>query len=344
MQLKNSFMTYLLIAIVFILFIVLSVQLVRVGELLSRIKGQDPNEVTDKDNNTQGILFLVVGFGFIAFVIWQMIAWDHLLLPPAASEHGQEIDTLMTASMALILVVFFVLTPMLFIFAYKYRGKKGNKAYFFSHNNKLEVIWTVIPTIILTGFIIYGLKTWDKAMNIKVTPETKVIEIYGQGLGKFGWTARYAGEDNILGDANYKLVDSDNVLGVNMNDKNSYDDKVTRKVHLVVGQPVLLKFRSQDVIHSAYLPHFRVQMNCVPGIVTQFGFTPTKTTKQMQKEEGPDFKYVLLCNKICGAGHWNMQMEFVVQTQEEFDEWYASQKTLEDKLLSQEDEQLITQK
>ena len=98
----------------------------------------------------------------------------------------------MTASMALILVVFFVLTPMLFIFAYKYRGKKGNKAYFFSHNNKLEVIWTVIPTIILTGFIIYGLKTWDKAMNIKVTPETKVIEIYGQGLGKFGWTARWA--------------------------------------------------------------------------------------------------------------------------------------------------------
>ena len=106
-------------------------------------------------------------------------------------------------------------------------------------------------------------------------------------------------------------------------------------IHLVVGEPVLLKFRSRDVIHSAFLPHFRVQMNCVPGLSTQFAFTPTQTTKEMKEQEGEDFEYVLLCNKICGSAHYNMQMKFVVETQEEYDTWIATQKTLKEKLLTQ---------
>ena len=325
-------MTNILIFIIAILIIATLVQIVRVSELLSEIKNKDVNEVTDKDNNTQGLLFLIVGFGFLIFVVWQMITWNHLLLPPASSTHGTQIDFLMKMSMGLILIVFFVLSPILFYFVYKYRGKKSNKAYFFSHNNKLEVVWTVIPTIILTGFIIFGLKTWDKAMNVEISESTKVIEVYGK---QFNWTARYSGLDNKLGTANYKLVKGKNTLGVDMLDVNSADDKMAREVHLVVDEPVLLKFRSQDVIHSAFLPHFRVQMNCVPGMTTQFGFTPTKTTAQMKESEGADFEYVLLCNKICGASHFNMQMKFIVETQEEYDIWIASQDNLEKKLLTQ---------
>ncbi|MEC9303201.1 MAG: cytochrome c oxidase subunit II [Bacteroidota bacterium] len=324
-------MSVILIFVVAFLLIVTLVQLLRVSELLSQIKNKDVNEVTENDNNTQGWLFLVVGFGFIAFVIWQMVSWNHLLLPPAASEHGVQIDGLMDVSMGLILIVFFILTPMLFIFAYKYRGRKSRKAYFFSHNNKLEVIWTVVPTIVLTALIIYGLKTWDKAMNVEVTKETKIIEVYAK---QFGWTARYSGEDNVLGDANFRLVRGPNVLGVDMLDPHAADDKITREVHLVVNKPVMLKFRSQDVIHSAYLPHFRVQMNCVPGIITQFGFTPNKTTKEMKEQEGDDFDYILLCNKICGGGHWNMGIKFIVETQEEYDAWYAKQETLGKQLLT----------
>ena len=325
-------MTIFLTLIVVFLLIVTLVQLLRVSELLSQIKNKDVNEITDNDNNTQGWLFLVVGFGFIAFVIWQMISWNHLLLPPAVTEHGLQIDALMDVSMGLILILFFILTPMLFIFAYKYRGSKSRKAFFFSHNNKLEVIWTVVPTIVLTALIIYGLKTWDRAMNVEVTKETKIIEIYAK---QFGWTARYSGEDNVLGSANFRLVKGPNVLGVDMLDPNAADDKISREVHLVVNKPVMLKFRSQDVIHSAYLPHFRVQMNCVPGIVTQFGFTPNKTTKEMKEQEGEDFDYILLCNKICGGGHWNMGIKFIVETQEEFDEWYANQQSLGQQLLTQ---------
>ena len=119
-----------------------------------------------------------------------------------------------------------------------------------------------------------------------------------------------------------------------MEDQNSLDDQLLREVHLVVDKPVLLKFRSRDVIHSGFLPHFRVQMNCVPGLLTQFAFTPNKTTRQMKEEEGEDFEYVLLCNKICGAAHYNMQMSFIVETQEQYDTWIASQKTLSEKLLT----------
>jgi len=325
-------MTNILVFIITILVVVTLVQIIRVSELLSELNNEDVNEVTDKDNNTQGILFLVIGFGFLVFVIWQMISWNHVILPPASSIHGTQIDLLMKVSMGLIIVVFFITSPMLFYFAFKYRGKRSNKAYFLSHNNKLEVVWTVIPTIILTGLIIFGLKTWDKAMNIQITESTKVIEVYGQ---QYNWTARYSGIDNKLGKANYKLVKDANTLGVDMLDINSSDDKMAREVHLVVNEPVLLKFRSQDVIHSAFLPHFRVQMNCVPGITTQFGFTPNKTTAEMKESEGADFEYVLLCNKICGASHFNMQMKFIVETQEEYDLWISSQETLEKKLLTQ---------
>ena len=325
-------MTNILIFIIAILVIATLVQIVRVSELLSEIKNKDVNEVTDKDNSTQGLLFLIVGFGFLIFVVWQMITWNHLLLPPASSIHGAQIDLLMKVSMGLIIVVFFITSPMLFYFVFKYRGKESNKAYFLSHNNKLEVVWTVIPTIILTALIIFGLKTWDKAMNVEISESTKVIEVYGK---QFNWTARYSGLDNKLGTANYKLVKGKNTLGVDMLDVNSADDKMAREVHLVVNDPVLLKFRSQDVIHSAFLPHFRVQMNCVPGMTTQFGFTPTKTTAQMKESEGADFEYVLLCNKICGASHFNMQMKFIVETQEEYDIWIASQDNLEKKLLTQ---------
>ena len=324
-------MTNILIALVVLLVVASLVQLARVSELLAELKNEDVNEVTDKDNKTQGFLYLIVGMGFIIFVIWQMIEWNHLLLPEAASVHGAKIDLLMQFTMGLILVVFFIVTPMLFYFAYKYRGNKNNTAYFFAHNNKLELIWTIIPTIVLTGVIIYGLKTWDEVMNVDTSNAT-VVEVYSE---QFKWTARSSGADNELGNSNFKLVTAENALGVDMQDQRSLDDKLLREVHLVVGKPVLLKFRSRDVIHSAFLPHFRVQMNCVPGLITQFAFTPSKTTAQMKKEEGDDFEYVLLCNKICGAAHYNMQMNFIVETQEEYDAWMASKKTLSEKLLTQ---------
>lgn len=340
--------------IVAFLAIVTLIQILRVSELMSDVQKQDVNEVNEKDNIFNSKMMFIVGALFLISFVWQYFEWEHLLLPEASSEHGVIIDELMTFTMLLIIFVFFITQALLFWYSYKYRKGKGNEdAYYFAHNNKLEIIWTVVPAIVLTGVILYGLSTWNKITNADVKG-AQVIELYAK---QFNWTARYSGADNKLGSAHYKLVSPINPSGTNAlgvdtrdNDVNAAwkDDIITTAadnvVHLVVDQPVLLKFRSQDVIHSAFLPHFRVQMNCVPGMTTQFAFTPTKTTAEMKATEGEDFDYVLLCNKICGASHYNMQMKFIVETQPEYDTWMSSQKTLSEKLSTQTVTELVTKK
>lgn len=334
-----------LIILVAILGLVTLAQAVRVFELSSLIKkGGGDTEVTDKDNQTQGILLILVLLFLIGGFIWCVFEYNEKLLPRSASAHGNEIDNLWDISMWLIIVVFFITQPVLFYFGYRYRGKKGRKAVYMEHNNKLEFIWTIVPAIVLAGLIIYGLTTWSNIMNIsKDEQEPMVVELYGK---QFSWTARYSGEDNTLGYANVRLIEGANTLGVDVDDVNSLDDVVVNELHLPVGRPVLFKFRSQDVIHSAFLPHFRVQMNVLPGTNTQFRFTPTVTTEEMRQdpktsekvrkineiraERGDDsweFEYLLLCNKICGAAHYNMQMKVVVETEEEYNKWMSEQKS-----------------
>ena len=112
------------------------------------------------------------------------------------------------------------------------------------------------------------------------------------------------------------------------------DDIIADTMHLPVGREVEFVFRSRDVIHSAYMPHFRAQMNTVPGVPTRFKMTPTITTAEMRENLGPgneDFNYVLLCNKVRGAAHYNMQMVIVVETEEEYNAWLDSKSTFVEK-------------
>jgi cytochrome c oxidase subunit 2 len=106
------------------------------------------------------------------------------------------------------------------------------------------------------------------------------------------------------------------------------DDRIIKaEMHIPVGQEVEFIFRSQDVIHSAYMPHFRAQMNTVPGQPTRFKMVPTITTKEMrQKMNNEEFDYILLCNKVCGAAHFNMQMKVVVESPEEYAAWLKTVK------------------
>ncbi len=322
-------MTSILIAVVVLLVIVAVALIIRVSDLSAKARDKDINDVTQNDNNTQAVLFFLIGgVIYLALVLWQFKNWGVHILPPASSEHGAIIDGLMNFTLGLIIFVFFITQPMLVWFVFKYRRKKGKAALYYPHNNKLELIWTVLPSLALTAVILYGLNTWIKITNADVSDAT-VVEVYSK---QFSWVARYSGEDNLLGSANYKLVEGRNALGVDMEDASAADDFIAREVHIPVNKPVLLKFRSQDVIHSAYLPHFRVQMNCVPGMTTQFAFTPTQTTAEMKEQEGEDFDFILMCNKICGVAHFNMQMKFVVDTEADYNAWVASQKTLENTL------------
>jgi cytochrome c oxidase subunit 2 len=255
----------------------------------------------------------------------------------AASVHGKEVDELMWISMILIFIVQTITQGLLFYFSYKYSGKKGQVATYFSDNNKLEFIWSSIPAIVLAVLIFFGLYSWTDIMFVNEKVEKPiVIEIYAQ---QFKWTARYSGEDNVLGKANVRLIDGINSLGVDLSDKNAQDDIVTDELHLPKGKRVIFKIRSQDVLHSMYMPHFRAQMNCVPGMTTRFHFVPTITTAEMKaKTNNEKFDYLLLCNKICGASHYNMQIKIVVDTPEEYDRWLAEKKTFAQQNAPKEEE------
>ena len=350
-------MTALLTLGVLVLVAIAIWQLTKIFEL-SQIKKDDSQIANDNDNKYNGYLM----FGFLVFIygitIFSFYKYTKILLPQAASAHGDDYDFLMLVSFVIIFIVQTITQALLHYFAYKYRGGQGQKALYYADNNKLEVIWTMIPVVVLAGLILWGMYSWVNIMDINDEDDPIIIELYAQ---QFNWTARYAGQDNVLGEANVRLIDIDNVnvLGLDTSDSYAADDVIVKELHLPVGRKVNFKMRSQDVLHSAYMPHFRAQMNCVPGMITQFSYTPIITTEEMRQNpdvidkvkrtntiraeralkgepnsEPWEFDYVLLCNKICGKSHYNMQMKIIVETQEEFDAWMAQQKTFEQTVVS----------
>ena len=349
----------ILLSILAVTLLAISVwQITKIFEISNLGAKKDDSQVaSEKDNDLQGKLM----FAFLVFIylvtIYSFVSYTKVLLPDSASEHGYTYDKLMLISF---LVIFFVQTvtqALLHYFAYKYRGINGRKASFITHNNKLELVWTVIPAIVLFALILYGMTTWSDIMNFEEDEDALVVELYA---AQWNWKARYAGDDNVLGDANVRFLndfDGRNSVGIDSSDPNGLDDVVvTQEFHLPVNRKVIFKIRSQDVLHSAYMPHFRAQMNAVPGMITEFSFTPTKTTAEMRLnpevvskvnrinkirydnsqeliakgEEALDpyqFDYLLLCAKICGSSHYNMQMKIVVESEKDFNKWLNDQNT-----------------
>ena len=351
-------MTSLLVITVLILLAVALWQLTKIFDLTQVGVKRNSQVASDNDNNVQGYLM----FGFLAFIyiftIYGLIEWGGLVLHTPASAHGAMVDSLMNITWVLIFFVQTITQAFLHYFAFKYRGKQTNTALYFADNNKLEFIWSIIPAIVLAGLILYGLYAWTNIMFVDEDEDVIEIELYAQ---QFNWKARYSGEDNVLGKANVRYIDGVNALGVDAGDPNAQDDKVVTELHLPLGKKILFKMRSQDVLHSAFMPHFRAQMNCVPGMVTQFAFEPIYTTQQMRdmpfmQEKVANinairakksielvakglpaldpytFDYLLLCNKICGASHYNMQMKIVVDTPEDYKKWLATQKSFKEEL------------
>lgn len=426
-------MNSLLILIAVVAAVAAMIQLVRLKEVTSELRGdKSEEEITTDENNFMAYSWLIFMFLFFGFTIVLMYQYGYGGLGPAASIHGEDLDWLLNLNYIIILPVFFITNALLFIFSFKYRYNKNRKATYFSHSNKLELIWTVAPSAVLAVIIFMGLKTWINIMfDAPNENEPVVVECYAQ---QFGWTFRLSGENNTLGESDYKLnsgpatfynskgeltetignplgiVTYDNVLakyaeidsslaqlnrelvnanyveGANthfepdavieeklkkietlniikyriqsgieskiLNDsvygKMGDDDiYIANELYLIKDRPVTFKFRSKDVIHSAWFPHFRAQMNCVPGMITSFTFTPKYTTKEFgsipevqahyaninvlhndrlkslgEEEEKVDFNFILMCNKICGAAHHNMQKKIIVVTEAEYEKWF----------------------
>jgi len=349
----------ILLSILAVTLLAISVwQITKIFEISNLGAKKDDSQVaSEKDNDLQGKLM----FAFLVFIylvtIYSFVSYTKVLLPDSASEHGYTYDKLMLISFLVIFLVQTVTQALLHYFAYKYRGINGRKASFITHNNKLELVWTVIPAIVLFVLILYGMTTWSDIMNFEEDEDALVVELYA---AQWNWKARYAGDDNVLGDANVRFLndfDGRNSVGIDSSDPNGLDDVVvTQEFHLPVNRKVIFKIRSQDVLHSAYMPHFRAQMNAVPGMITEFSFTPTVTTAEMRLNpevvskvnrinkirydnsqeliakgeealEPYQFDYLLLCAKICGASHYNMQMKIVVESEKDFNKWLNDQNT-----------------
>lgn len=376
------------ILLVVIIAVIAIAQMMRVYELASKLRNKREEHIPRRYNEMNALGMLLFMIIFYGFFIWLMISYGDGGLGESASEHGAAIDNLLTLNFFIVIAIFFLTNTLLFVFAFKYYHRPDKKAFFYPHNNKLELVWTVIPAIVLAVIIILGLQTWNDIMS-DPSDDAVVVELYSK---QFDWTARYSGDDNALGHADYKMIGGVNALGVitsetidaklleindeierlktNIDDstqiftdeamykmqadverftriKNrivdlaedkeehidsinalAYDDFIVKgEMHLKVDQEYFFSFRSQDVIHSAYFPHFRAQMNAVPGMRTKFKIKPTITTAEMrEKKNNPEFDYVLLCNKICGTAHSNMQMKIVVDTKEDYEKWVAEQK------------------
>lgn len=314
--------TWIIVAL--LLGFIIVFQIAKASEYVAILKGE---EKARKDSNRINafllMAFLIVGL----FGVWYCNErLKGKILPPETSDHGEKIDTMMWITLAITFVVFLITQILLFWFAYKYQEKEGQQAYYYPHNNKLEVIWTVIPAITLTVLVAFGLLYWFQITG-DAPKGTQEIEVTGS---QFKWEFRYPGKDNKLGKKYFKNINEDksNPLGQIWSDPDNRDDiVVTQEVHLVVDKPVKFIIGSKDVIHDFGLAHFRMKMDAVPGIPTTMWFTPKYTTKYMKAKYGDDFNYEISCDQMCGPGHYGMRGVIVVESQAEYNAWLAQKQS-----------------
>jgi cytochrome c oxidase subunit 2 len=326
--------TYLILAGVVLLFIVIF-QIAKASEYVSILNGED--KANKQSNRING--FILLGFMILGFLgVWwcnKQLYGTTLFPQGSASVEGEKIDEMFMLTTAVTGLVFVITQFLLFYFAWKYQHKEGRKVFYFPHNNKLELIWTVVPAIFLTVLVVFGLRFWFRITS-DAPKEAMTVEIIGK---QFGWIMRYPGKDNTFGKTYFKVIsdEANNSLGQIWEDNETlklkadpanYDDVVTTQtMYIVKGRPVKLIIGSRDVIHDVGLNHFRLKMDAVPGIPTTLWFTPKYTTKEMKQRTGnPDFVYEISCDQMCGNGHYSMKGIIEVVTQQEFDAWIAKQK------------------
>ena len=320
----KSALFYVLLFLLLCLFIAIVGKALKVYELTRETQGKPEGINWDPVNAVIFALFLVVG---LYGVYWEYSVHGSMIshMQESASEHGKRIDEMFKLTLIITTIVFILTHIVLFVFAYIYRYSAKRKAYYYPHNNTIEKIWTIVPALVLTLLVLKGFLTWRSIFYKAEDPNNRPLNIEVVS-SQFLWDIRYPGADAIVGKRNYKLTTAINGLGIDFNDKNSLDDLLADEIVLPVNKPVRFTLASKDVIHSFYMPHFRVQLNTVPGMQTYFEFTPTVTTEEMRtKLNDPKFNYILLCAKICGANHFNMQKNVRVVSEAEYKEWLSQQ-------------------
>ncbi|WP_282783523.1 cytochrome c oxidase subunit II [Phaeodactylibacter xiamenensis] len=351
-------MTALFVLLCVILIGIIVVQIGKVTELAGKIRGEE--EAQERTNRTQAgysMIFMIVFL--LACTVSAIYYKDSMLWygpNESASAHGSSIDYIFNITLFFTGIVFFITQILLFYFAYKYRARRGSKAEYISHNNRLEVIWTAIPAVVMTFLVVGGLDAWNDVMA-DVEEGEDYIEIEATGY-QFAWHLRYPGPDGKLGARDYKMISATNPLGQVWSDEKNLDDFHPSEIVLPVGKKVRVRITSRDVLHNFYLPHFRVKMDAVPGMPTYFVFTPTTTTEEYRAKlgalndrgepqypewhapldpedpEGPtkfeDFNFELACAELCGKGHYAMRRAVRIVSEAEYKNWLSEQQSYYD--------------
>lgn len=321
-QVYKSATFYVVLFLILCMFIAVIGKVLQVYELTRQIQGR---KKTIDWNKIQAGLMVVALIALLYGAYWSYSTWGKVVMRPSGSEHGERMDQMLLVTIGITTLVFIITQFLLFGFSFKYKRSDDRKAYYYPHNNSIERIWTIVPALVLTALVVFGFLTWRNITNPAEGDIKKALSVEVTGE-QFKWNVRYAGDDNQLGSRNYKLTTPLNGLGIDFTDKKSWDDKLGSEIVLPKGRPVRFTINSKDIIHSFYIPEFRVQMNAVPGMSTYFQFVPKWTTEEMKEKTGnPKFDYVLLCNKICGTGHYNMQYKVRVVEEKEYKEWIAKQ-------------------
>lgn len=340
-------MTGIIIIITFVLLAIVVVQISRVNEIAKKLRGEE--KALSRSYNRQARYLLVFGVLFLLGTVISAYLYKNYMLGygphTAASEHGPALDQMFNVTLIVTGIVFILTHIALFWFSYKYRYRSDAKASFMPHDNKLEIVWTAVPAFTMFALVINGLIVWNKTM-IDVGPEDDFMEIEATGL-QFQWILRYPGEDGRLGAREFTKIDGLNPLGQDWSDVKNLDDFHPAELWLPKGKQVKVRITARDVLHSFYLPHFRVKMDAVPGLPTHFVFTPTKTTEEYREElstypeyqvpadeadpDGPQkwevFEYELACAELCGTGHYSMRRVVKVVEQAEYDAWLREQQS-----------------
>jgi cytochrome c oxidase subunit 2 len=339
-------MTFLII-IIAVLVAVFFVQIGKARELASVIREDNSGEY--ENNNYQAAIGMVFMVAFLVLCVVSFIYYIPYILGwgpnTAASKHGPSVDYMFNITLFFTAIVFFACQFLLFYFGWKFRGRKGARAKYWSHDERLEMVWMLIPAVVMTFLVVGGLRAWNQAMadvSDKEVIGKDYIEIEATGM-QFAWLLRYPGRDNKLGTKHFTKITGTNPLGQDWTDEKNIDDFHPSEIVLPVGKKVRVRINSRDVLHNFYLPQFRVKMDAVPGMPTYFVFTPTVTSDSMRtrykkyphwnipdkkdetKKRYEAFEYELACSELCGRGHYSMRRVVKIVTEEEYENWLDEQ-------------------
>lgn len=317
-----------IVALLSVVFLGLAILVVsRMAAVVKNANGPVEEGRIGLSNRINAALFMAFFVFGLVGIVWSFLHAQQYFLPEASSPHGRRTDNLFWLSMIIITVAFLLTNILLFYFPWRYQYREGRRAAYYPENHKLELIWTVVPAVVMAVLVFTGWRAWRDIMS-EAPADAQVFEIVGK---QFNWIIRYPGvDDNKLGAYNYKLIDNTNDTGIDYTDEASFDDFTsTTELHIPVNKPVLLKIRARDVLHSVFIPHMRVKMDAVPGMPTRFWFIADKTTDEMRNSTGnQDFGYEIACTEVCGRGHFSMRIRLIVEDEASWQAWCKEQKPL----------------